>query len=162
MVHRLPTRLLLLHTFTLFSWIILRTFWHSTEQSPSSESDNYRNLLTQLVNKFPALYRKRNFINVYTVTIPWGRLILFIISQWTSLQSTESTHHRQVAALTPRTRELLASQLGPKSAYQEALRGSVSPFRQNSGYYKLTQSRFLVHSCQFVTNYYHHLTPYTA
>ena len=35
-------------------------------------------------------------INVYTVTIPWGRLIPFIISHLTSLQSTVSTHHGQV------------------------------------------------------------------
>jgi hypothetical protein len=141
-----------IHTF---SWIILRTFGHPTEQSPSSESYNYRNLLTQLVNKFRALYIQRHFINVCTVTIPRGRLIPFIISHWTSPQSTESTHRRQVAALTPRTRELLASQLGPKPAYQEALRGSVSPFRQISGYYKLIQSRLLVHSLQLVTNTIH-------
>lgn len=62
-VLRLQTRLLLLYTFTPLSWIILRTVRHSTEQSPPSESDNYRNLLTplvnklltQLANKFPAL-----------------------------------------------------------------------------------------------------------
>lgn len=35
-------------------------------------------------------------INVYTVTLPWGRLIPFRISHLTSLQSIVSTHHGQV------------------------------------------------------------------
>jgi hypothetical protein len=71
--------LLRLHTFTQLSRIIFRTSWTPLSRVLGNP------IIAQPVNKFPVLYGKWNFIIVFTVTIPWGRWIHFIISHLTCL-----------------------------------------------------------------------------